>query len=330
MLNYLPMKKKIEPFIRTAVSILLIGILLYIMRGKYGDIVRALRSTNPAIFIAAFLVFTSASVIASFRMKLIITAQNITIRFREALALTFIGYFFNNFLPTSIGGDIVKAHYLSKHCRDTAGSYTAIFVDRVIGMITMVFMAFVALLLVGAHAVDKRISTSIYTITALSMLALVFLANKSFARRFSALIRLVKPIESQLRKLYHAANKYRHKTGLMAATLLFSIVSQLCYFLCFGILALSIGSKIPAIDLFVKMPIVSIMSLLPSINGLGVREGATVILFGPIIGKENALAISILMIAVLLITSIIGGAIYAVSPQFKMKLKEIRKEEEAL
>jgi hypothetical protein len=55
-----------------------------------------------------------------------------------------------------------------------------------------------------------------------------------------------------------------------------------------------------------------------------------VVLFGPLIGKENALAVSILMIMLLLITSVIGGVIYALSPQFKMKLKEIEKEGESL
>jgi hypothetical protein len=91
-------------------------------------------------------------------------------------------------------------------------------------------------------------------------------------------------------------------------------------------LALSMGSRIPVIDLLLRMPIVSMVSLLPSINGLGVREGSTVVFFGPLIGRENALAVSILMIVVLLMISVVGGMIYALSPQFKMKLIEIERE----
>lgn len=330
MLNYVPMKKNIGPIIKTAVSAALILILVYMMRGKYGEITQALKSTNIAIFITAFIIFMLASTLASFRMKLIIEAQDITINFREALSLTFIGYFFNNFLPTSIGGDVIKAHYLSKHSRDTTGSYTSVFVDRLVGMVTMIFMAFAALLFVGTNIVDKRIAVAIYAITALSVLGIAFLANKKFAKRFSLLIRLIKPMEDKLRKIYDTTNKYRHRALLMIATLFISVISQLLYFTCFGALALSIGSKIPALDLLLKMPIVSIMSLLPSINGLGVREGSIVVLFSPLIGKENALAISILMVVVLLMTSVIGGIIYALSPQFKMKLKEIEKEGECL
>lgn len=330
MLDYLPMKKKIGPFLRTAVSLLLIVILLYIMRGRYGDIVSALKKTDVTVFALAFIAFTAASIVASFRMKLMIEAQDIKIKFREALSLTFIGYFFNNFLPTAIGGDVVKAHYLSKYSRHTAGSYAAIFVDRVVGLVTMIFMAFAALIFVGANIVDKRLAAAIYAITAAAVIGIVFFANKNFAKRFSALIKLMKPIEGHLRNIYATTNKYRHRPGLMIATLFISMVSQLFYFTCFGILALSIGSRIPVVDLLLKMPMVSVTSLLPSINGLGLREGATVVLFGPLIGKENALAIGILMVAVLLITSVIGGIIYALSPQFKMKLKEIEKEGENL
>ncbi|MBI4974780.1 MAG: hypothetical protein HZC19_03130 [Candidatus Omnitrophica bacterium] len=51
------------------------------------------------------------------------------------------------------------------------------------------------------------------------------------------------------------------------------------------------------------------------------------VFFGPIIGKENAFAVSILWLLVLFVTSIIGGVIYGLSPQFKIKFKEIAKEE---
>ncbi|MBN2453402.1 MAG: flippase-like domain-containing protein [Candidatus Omnitrophica bacterium] len=320
------MKSHTGIYVRTGVSVLLIAILLYMMRGKYGSIVSALQGTHPAVFAMAFVMFTMALAIASFRMKLLIEAQGITINFRETISLAFIGYFFNNFLPTSIGGDVIKAHYLSKHSSDTVGSYTAIFVDRAVGLVTMVFMAFCALLFAGSNVVDERVSFAIYAITATAFFGILFLANKSFARRFSALTKLVKPLESKLKKLYDTVNRYRHRPGLMLMTFLISVVSQLFYFTCFGFLALSIGSRIPAFELFLKMPIVSMMSLLPSINGLGVREGATVVLFGPTIGRGNAVAISILMLVILLMTSVIGGLIYAVSPQFRMKLKEIEKE----
>ena len=47
------------------------------------------------------------------------------------------------------------------------------------------------------------------------------------------------------------------------------------------------------------------------------------VLFGPLIGSDKAFAMSILWLLVTLCISIMGGLIYAFSPQFKIKIKEI-------
>ena len=111
----------------------------------------------------------------------------------------------------------------------------------------------------------------------------------------------------------------------MLKSFFISFVSQLLFFTSLGVVALSIGSRIPVKDLLIKMPIVSMMSLLPSINGLGLREGSTVVLFGPLIGSDKAFAMSILWFLIPLCVSVAGGLIYAFSPQFKIRMKEIDK-----
>ena len=321
------MKKIISSVLRVSVSLVLILILLYIMRDKYGDILKALKNTNVLVFLLGLMVFILAISVASLRFQLIVKAQgDIPIIFREALSLTFIGYFFNNFLPTSIGGDVVKAYYLShKAPREKTGSYASVFVDRVIGLLTMVFMAFVALCFVQDQVIDKNVKYAIYYLTALSVLMMIFMGNKGVAKRFSALLALVKPIEHKLKNIYTAINKYRNHKALLAQSLAISVISQLFYFLGIGIIVASIGSRIPIMDILLRMPIISMISLLPSINGLGVREGSTVLLFGPIIGREKAFVVSILSLLLLFITSIIGGIIYAVSPQFKVKFSVLKK-----
>jgi len=319
------MQKNILSFIlRTFVSVTLILILLYIMRDKYGEILKTLKGTNVSIFGFAFFVFAGALSLASFRLKLIIEAgENLKIRFREAISLTYIGYFFNNFLPTAIGGDVVKAYYLAKKSRDKMSSYTSVFIDRVVGLVTMIFMATVALLLVPGQIVDEKVRRMIYLITAIAVLGIVFLMNKNFARKFSALLHFVRPIEEKLKNAYNSIHVYKHHTELLIQSLAISVISQLLFFATIGILAAGIGIHIPPLQILLRMPIISAMSMLPSINGLGLREGSTVLLFGPLIGKETAFAVSILWLLILFIASIIGGLIYGLSPQFKVKLKEV-------
>jgi hypothetical protein len=296
------------------------------MRGKYGQIVTVLKSTDLAVFLLGTLVYMGAHLSASLRLKLIAKAQNITMSFAESASFTFIGYFFNNFLPTSIGGDVVKAYYVSRESSDRTSAYTSVFIDRATGLVTMIFMAFVAVLFAQNSIVDRNVKYTICAIAGLSALGIIFLAYEGVARKFSPLLAIVRPIEDHLKKAYRAINAYRHHKLLMLETLAISVISQLLFFAGMGILVMSIGSRISVLDILLRIPIISMMSLLPSINGLGLREGATVLLFGPLIGKTNAFAVSILVIAVLLITSIIGGLIYALSPQFRVKLQDVNKE----
>jgi len=321
------MKKKIFDFVlRSSVSVILIIILLYIMKDKYAAIVEALKTMNFSLFLLALAVFVVAIGTSGLRMRLIVQAQNIPITVMEALSLTFIGYFFNNFLPTAIGGDFVKGYYISKKSDDKMNSYTAVFIDRAIGLFTMIFMGAIALVFAKKEIIDPSIRNAIFAISACCLLLVVFLTNKTFARKFSILLIFVRPIEERLVRLYNVIHNYKNHTKLMVQSVLISVTSQLCFFATIGLLALSVGSKIDLINILLRMPIVSAMSLLPSINGLGVREGSTVLMFGPLIGKSSAFAVSILWLLILIVISVAGGLIYGLSPQFRVKLKEVEEE----
>jgi len=320
------MKKSIlAVFLRVIVSLGLIVILLYIMRNRYGQILHALRGTDIYLLAIALLVFISTITVSSVRLKLIAEAQGvITITFLESLSLTFIGYFFNNFLPTAIGGDVVKAYYLSKKSVNKISSYTSVFVDRALGLFTMIVMAVIALVFVQNQIIDKMLRLMIYVVALVFLAAVFFVMNKNIARKFSAALSLVKPIEEKLKSAYNAIHAYKDQKIMILKALVISIISQLLYFLTIGIVAHSIGSRIPAMELLLRVPIVCAVSILPSINGLGLREGSIVLLFGTLIGKERAFAVSILLLLLLFVISVIGGIVYALSPQFKVRLRELR------
>lgn len=317
------MKKILQASLKVFVSLILIVILLYIMRGKYDQILRAIAETDIRLFFAATALFICAIIVASYRLMFIVEAQEISITFTESTSLSFIGYFFNNFLPSSIGGDVVKAYYLSKKTQNKLGSYAAVFVDRVMGLITMVFMATIALFFVGTHVINNNVRLFIYAITILAIFGVILFTNKRFAKMFSVFLFFVRPLEGKIRSAYNTVHTYRHHKALMFRSVLFSALSQLLFFGTIGVLALSLGAKIPVIDLMLRIPLISTLSLLPSINGLGLREGSMVLLFGPIIGTETAFAVSILWLLVLLVISLLGGLVYGLSPQFRMNLKEI-------
>ncbi|MFA5143149.1 MAG: lysylphosphatidylglycerol synthase transmembrane domain-containing protein [Candidatus Omnitrophota bacterium] len=319
-------KKILSIFLKAFISLALIIILLYMMRDKYAQILSAIKGANPVFMLLGLGAFILAAIVASARLKLIVDAQEVArVTLAETVSLTLIGYFFNNFLPTSIGGDVAKAYYLSKKSSKKLASFTAVFVDRAIGLFTMIMMAAAALLFMQNQIIDTNIRYAIYTITACSLIAVLFIMNKKFAKKFSAVLALVRPLEETLRKIYNAMHLYKDHTALMIKSLAISVVSQIFFFMSIGILAGGIGAAIPPMEILIRMPIISALSLLPSINGLGVREGSTVVLFGPIIGSENAFVVGILWFLVTLVTSVAGGLVYAFSPQFKIRLGDMEK-----
>ena len=326
-------KKILSILIRALVSAVFISLLLYIMRDKYAQILDAIKNADIRLVLSGLAVYILAALIASYRFKLIVATQKKTrVTFLEAVSLTFIGYFFNNFLPTSIGGDVAKAYYLSQKKSEKLGSFTSVFVDRAIGLFTMIFMAAVALLFFRSELIDRNVKITVYLIALCALGIVIFMTNRNIAKRFAGILSFIKPLEEKAKKTYDAIHTYKNHTALIVKALLISVVSQLFFFTSIGILVFSIGSRIAPMEVLMRMPIISAISLLPSINGLGVREGSTVMLFGPLIGKTNAFAVSILLLLILFLISIIGGLIYAFSPQFKVKWGEMKemKESEAI
>jgi uncharacterized membrane protein YbhN (UPF0104 family) len=62
------------------------------------------------------------------------------------------------------------------------------------------------------------------------------------------------------------------------------------------------------------VPLVWAVSMLPSLNGLGVREGAFVYFFKGYIGPEKAFAVSLLWLGMIMMNSLIGGVYQLVYP----------------
>jgi len=133
-------------------------------------------------------------------------------------------------------------------------------------------------------------------------------------------------IGHKLTELYQLMHNYRNKRALLIRAILISVIGQALYFIVVYILFKSVGLKVPFRAIFLVMPIVSVVSMLPSIGGLGLREGAIVFFFAPIVGTERAFGVSILLLAILFLISIIGGIIYISSPQFRsIKIRENNK-----
>lgn len=324
------MKHRLSLFIKIFISVLLLGLLFYFMRGEYGKILQELKQTNLWLYAAAIIVYAGNISTTTVRLKILLKAEGIKMPFLQLQELTMIGFFFNNFMPSSIGGDIIKAYYTGEVTNQKAKSYVSVFMDRLTGLFSFAGVGFIALI-VGWNAVKEPIiRQSVLIFVLLCCVVAIVALNPTMAKLVSRILSKIHiaKIGEKLLKIYNMLHNYRNRQKILINTIMISTVSQALYFYIIYILFKALNTDISLKVVFLLMPIVCVITLLPSLGGLGLREGAIVALFAAFAGKEKAFGVSVLLLSILFLISLLGGIIYISSPQFRsIKIKE---EEELL
>src|SRR5205085_4499379 len=140
------MKKTLFTLLKIAVSL---GILAYIFL-KVVDINllwKELIKANPLYFVAAVAVYFLVQGLSAWRWYVLLKPQGIDVPFSRIVAYYFLGMYFNFFLPSAIGGDVVKVYYLNKETKQLSASASSVFFDRDMGMGGLVLIALVTALL---------------------------------------------------------------------------------------------------------------------------------------------------------------------------------------
>jgi len=314
------MKHGLSAFLRVLVSAILLAGLLFTMRHHLPGVAATLMKTNLAIFFVAVLLFAVNVCVLAARLRLVFQGEGLLIPYNRMVQLTFVGYFFNNFMPTAIGGDLVKAYYAYAQTDQAGKSFVAVFMDRFVGVFSFITIASIALLF-SWNMINSSIKSVIALFATAGIVAMIVVLNSRVAGLvLGALSRLkLFNVGEKLSKVYRMVHDYRNKKKLLIRVAIVSAIVQCSYFVVMFLLAASLGVGLNLRIIVLLMPVISLISMLPSIGGLGFREGAIVLLFKDFIGSDNAFAISILLLVTLLLISAVGAGFYAFAPQFKFK-----------
>jgi uncharacterized protein (TIRG00374 family) len=110
---------------------------------RWTNLKEIFRQMNLWLFAVALAAFVISQVIIAFRWWLLLRTQSVFVSFWAAVRLYFLGWFYNNFMPSSVGGDLIRAWYVTKHTHKRFEAVLSVFVDRVIGLAsTLVIAAF--------------------------------------------------------------------------------------------------------------------------------------------------------------------------------------------
>jgi glycosyltransferase 2 family protein len=283
-----------------------VAIFIYLFRYiNFDALVAILAKSHGGMIFIALLLQLASTYVAAYRWSDIGTQLHFHEQRSFYAASYFKGVFFNQVLPSSIGGDAVRVLDLSRKGYGNKDSFYAVFMDRVVGLTGLLVLNLAAsLLFFGIF--ERNFSLLLISIATLGLagFASLFFFNRiAFLQHFKV-----------LNLLFRLANRintlYSDKTVLAKHIALSVVVWLLTVMSVYGI-ALSIDVKLGLETFLIAVPPVFLLMIIPiSLAGWGIREGAMIGIFMLIYDdKTKILAISILY-GILLILSSLPGAYF--------------------
>ncbi len=287
-------------FLRLGVSAALLGWVLW--QTPWSDVSQAFAALRVRYWLAALSVLLCAQFVSTVRWQMFARALRFEVPLPRMLGYYFIGMFFNQFLPTSVGGDVVRGWYLNGGSGRKLAAFASVFLDRLNGLLVLVALACAGVLLAPLD-LPAWIPISVWSVAGCGVIGLCVLPVLLWTGLLPA------HRQRQLRTMLAVLKAPR---TLVCATIL-SLVVQIASVTIVWLIGKGLNAPIPATYYWILTPMVSLITLLPSVGGTGVRETGMVLFLAPL-GVEPGLALtlSFLWFFVGVAAGLLGGVIYFV------------------
>ena len=320
--------KHIGHLIRIAVAA---GALYFAFRGEsIKDIAKIFGNLNIFVFLAALGLYVLGQFLFVFRWLTLLRVQGISINYFAALRLHFLGLFYNNCLPGAVGGDVLRAWYVTKHTEKKVEAVLSVFVDRAIGLVCTIAMAFLSYWLIPAagsgaglklgadfHIASLAIKLLI-AVGVMVMLAAGFVAIMYYNRRLRPIFLKYAFILSLkwmfwAGRVIKAVKLYCTKPFSLLFAVLLSFICQAMPIYGLYLIGRNLGIEAHIKYYYVFFPLSWIIGIIPiSVGGAGVVELGLKGLFGKVaqVTASQGLILALAQRLTWLLTSIPGVIIH--------------------
>ncbi len=294
---------------KVAISLTLIAALgLSVDSGRILDI---LMHAAPLPFLAAVLAFSVQCGLAGLRCRTVV-GPSWRISIPDHVRFFWIGQFFNQLLPSTIGGDAMRAWLLSRHGPALPTAIKLTLVDRIAGVIALML---VMILLAGLPSASQPLIGEashalgmIAVVGVCGLAATLAIVQQGFVARLVAGVRVLGPIIALLNELASLIRSPSRAT----LVLILALSVHACSIVAFWLAALSIGEPLGLLEAAVIVPPMLLIAMMPiSVAGWGVREGVVLVgLRFQGVSAEASISIALLFGLALLIASLPGSLLW--------------------
>jgi len=332
-------KKEKKRYVSVILRILVAaGALYLVFRGEdLRELAGIMLRVNPWVFLAAIGLFWLGQVLFVLRWRLLLKVQSVDISIWAGLKLHLLGLFYNNCLPSSLGGDFLRAWYVTKHTDGErgVGAALSVFVDRIVGLVGTLLIASIAYWLVpvgagympegkaGAEANGGLIRylvehrwIFIWAAIAVGIGFCAVWASRWGREALTACWERVRSVAAQILKKGGAAiSLYWRRPFVLVCALGLTFLCQSTCVIAFWLVGRNLGVEAHMKYYFVFFPLSWILGALPiSIGGIGIIEGWLKIMFMklPGVSSKEALAVALCQRLIWLIGSVPGLVVHLV------------------
>ena len=303
--------------LRYLVSGVLIALLISWV--DFGEVTDALRSAHAGWMILGLAMALPGILVSVWKWRLLLARVDIThASFFSLWRLYHIGGFFSNFLPTEMGGDVVRSYEVGRKGGRIPEALAAAFMERLTGLGAVLVFGVLGTGFSWRLAREMGLAPVMLGLSAafvIGVAAVTSSRGSSLTGRWLTSIPRLQGLGKKVSTFHRAMVRFREARTMVAAMIL-SLVNQFIGILANGFYALALGASIPLMDLTLVVSAIILIGVVPvTINGYGLREATIVLLFGALgMGEGEALALAVISRVGLLLPALVGGALYSLGP----------------
>lgn len=307
-----PMSRK-ALVLKLGVAVALMGVLVW--KVDWQESLRTLLGISIPWIPVLLLISVVLNLLSCIKWQLFLRARGNEVPLLRLFGLYMVGYFFNNFMPGSVGGDVVRGYVLGRELGSQSSSFGSVFLERFTGFIALLGMALLAAAVNPGVLRTRGLMVFMGLMACLFIGMIAFLLLKPVQRIFIRVLGfLPEKLAGKLRKFLDVVFFFQDKPGVLGVAMFWSLLFHIMTIV--NTQACCNSIRVPAgfLDLAVLVPLILLVSAIPvSMNSIGIMEGSFVFFLGMAgVSPSAALSVSLVLRAKNLVMAMVGGLIFAV------------------
>lgn len=303
---------------KLTIAATIIGLLLHFNRIDF-KVLASLSSTWPWL-LGAFILTLPPFLIVSYRFKLILSSQGIEVTFRQSLRWTMVGSFFDIAMPSSNGGDVIKAGYVVKHVGSglRTRAVMAVAFDRVIGLLGLFILGCIVSVLGWDFLSDLPARNLVVGMSVMLGLGPLIVFRIIGARRLYNNPSINNWLSSyawgeRLKNLIGSFNALRENPRMLFSALGLSIINHIFWCTSLLFIAVAVGNSVSILKGFIVFPLAIFGGVFGVAGGFGIGTAAFDFLLSHLLLIQNGALIGLLFQTFGVLSRLSGLPFYLVS-----------------